>query len=218
MWISAVCAILLTLCAPVHAQNAAEIPEAPDTTNGPTAGQPERLDLVLVENPGHVVSRLERARSLEKLGETDAAMADYTWLMEHRPDLPHAFNNAARLLASKGKHQEAIKLLERGIATDPIYATMFSNLREIFASLASRAYRAALEEPDSPDDVSEIDEPLVMELKRVEPTQTDVASGSIGDALAADTTQQPESLTATGEQVNRDLEEPAGEKIASRED
>lgn len=113
----------------------------------------DRIQAMLADHPGNPNLRFERARLMELRGLHDQAMADYRWLLDHHPELPEAYNNMARLLALRGDFDLAITTLEQGMATNPAYHTMFMNLRTIFDTLAQRAYRSALREPQSAEDV-----------------------------------------------------------------
>lgn len=112
-----------------------------------------QIQAMLSDHPGNPHLRFERARLLEVRGLHDQAMADYRWLLDHYPELPEAYNNMARLLALQGDIDLAITTLEQGMATNAAYHKMFTNLRTIYDTLAQRAYRSALHEPESAEDV-----------------------------------------------------------------
>ena len=170
--------VLLIFSVPFHLS--ADVGITPGATETPVEQEPlAELNRAIDTDPGNVNARLARAQWFEETDRPDAAMADYQWLMTNRPDLPHAYNGAARLLASRGDLERAIDVLERGIETDAVYATMFSNLRRIFASLASRAYETALNEPQSGEDLDRLDAPLALELRRLPPDEGQNGFGGI---------------------------------------
>ena len=99
-------------------------------------------------------------------------MRDYRWLLDHRPERPEAYNNLSRLLAARGELTRAIALLEQGLTTDPVYQLLFENLRTLYGAMAQRAYRDALKEAGTPDEVAPLDEEFSVDLKPVESLET----------------------------------------------
>ncbi len=157
-----------------------------------------RLSAQIAEHPRQAELRFERARLLEANGFFDGAMRDYRWLLDNRPEQPEAYNNLARLHAARGELNRAISLLERGLATHPVYHIIFDNLRSLYESMAQRAYHAALTEPDSPDDVEPVDEDFGVNLTAVKSIDSD--SVAIAPARPGTATSTPNSppTTSTG--------------------
>ncbi len=151
-----------------------------------------RVNEEIARHPGRESSRFERARILENLALPDAAIQDYRWLLDHRPERPEAYNNLARLLAARGELPRAIALLEQGLATHPVYHLLFENLRSLYGAMAQKAYRDALTEAGSPEEVAPLDEEFGVELQPVEsmaPSDTSplpgAASSGQADRMAA---------------------------------
>lgn len=148
--------------------------------NDPLAG----LNQAVVSEPNRIEIRFERAKLLEERGRLEAAMKDYRWVLDHYPERPEAYNNAARLRAMQGKFDEAIALLEQGMSTNPIYRTMLANLREIYNSLARHAYQSALREPRSAEDILPFNPQVGVELQAMELNER--AGGSMVPGTAHD--------------------------------
>lgn len=71
---------------------------------------------------------------------TPEAIQVYSKLIQDYPSLPEPYNNLAALYASQGQYEKARDTLEKGLRTDPAYATAYRNLNEIYTQLASQAY------------------------------------------------------------------------------
>lgn len=84
--------------------------------------------------------RFTRGLLLADLHRTDEAILVFSKLTQDYPGLPEPYNNLAALYATRGQYEEAQDALERGLRTDPAYATAYRNLNEINTRLASKAY------------------------------------------------------------------------------
>jgi ketosteroid isomerase-like protein len=73
------------------------------------------------------------------------AIQVFTRLIQDYPDLPEPYNNLAALYVGQGQYEKARDVLERGLRTDPVYATAYRNLNEVYAQLANRAYDHTLQ-------------------------------------------------------------------------
>ncbi len=72
------------------------------------------------------------------------AIRIFQTLTEDYPGLPEPFNNLAVLYAEQGMYPKARDALLQAIKTHPTYATAQENLGDIYAKMASEAYRDAL--------------------------------------------------------------------------
>jgi tetratricopeptide (TPR) repeat protein len=84
--------------------------------------------------------RFTKGVLLADLHRNDEAIQVFSKLTQDYPDLPEPYNNLAALYAARGNNEEAQDTLERGLRTDPAYATAYRNLNEINARIASSAY------------------------------------------------------------------------------
>jgi hypothetical protein len=84
--------------------------------------------------------RFIRGVLLADLHRNDEAIKVFSKLTQDYPDLPEPYNNLAALYAAQGQNEEAQDTLERGMRTDPAYATAYRNLNEINARIATMAY------------------------------------------------------------------------------
>ena len=106
----------------------------------------EQIDAYLASQPkdawGRNITQLRflRGTLLAEQKRTPEAIRVFLKLTQDYPDLPEPYNNLAALYAAQGQPEEARDALERGLRTDPAYATAYRNLNEIYAQLATRAY------------------------------------------------------------------------------
>lgn len=83
----------------------------------------------------------------QQLQQGDVAGAEQTFsrLLEAYPMAPQPYNNLAALAASQGDLEQARMLLERAMATDTAYATVYRNLGMVYAEMARDSYGRALQ-------------------------------------------------------------------------
>ncbi len=76
-------------------------------------------------------------------GQREAAITTYETLIQDYPELPEPYNNVAVLYASQGRLQKARESLDMAIRNSRSYAIAYENLGDVYARLASEAYRQA---------------------------------------------------------------------------
>ena len=59
------------------------------------------------------------------------------------PEIPDPYNNLARLEASEGRLEDAIRLLQRALLINPDFALARKNLGDIYLALARECYEKA---------------------------------------------------------------------------
>ena len=105
-------------------------------------------DSVLEANPKLIVAQFIRAQGLSLLGNIDEAISMYEAILKSnqspRHSLPEIYNNLATLYAMQGKLDVARQTLEKGIATNEQYKTLYENLSAIYVEMARGAYSKAL--------------------------------------------------------------------------
>nr|VFK43647.1 MAG: Tetratricopeptide repeat-containing protein [Candidatus Kentron sp. TC]VFK45160.1 MAG: Tetratricopeptide repeat-containing protein [Candidatus Kentron sp. TC]VFK58318.1 MAG: Tetratricopeptide repeat-containing protein [Candidatus Kentron sp. TC] len=104
-----------------------------------------RLDDYLDKNPGDAQGRFLKGIVFSDQKEFDKAIEVFVSLTEDYPQLPEPYNNLAVLYAGEGKYLKARDALLVAIKTHPSYATAHENLGDIYAKMASEAYKKALE-------------------------------------------------------------------------
>ena len=102
------------------------------------------LDGYLRRNPDDERARFLQGVLLAESGDGDAAKMVFEELLASFPESPDALNNLAVLYAADNLPDRAIEILEQALAAHPSYGTVFLNLRRVYGSLASDAYRQAL--------------------------------------------------------------------------
>ena len=84
------------------------------------------------------------------MGNIDSAEKLFTSLATKYPEFPEGFNNLAVIHAEKGNYPEAIETLQRSFQSHSSYKHIYSNLKALYATLASEAYSKALDLKDQP--------------------------------------------------------------------
>ena len=108
-----------------------------------------------VPDPGAAVAagvRIERQvaeevrKGLELVAQARAeeAATHFRALIERYPARPEPYNNLAALYALQGRLEESKAVLEKALATDNNYATVYENLGIIYAEMARESYGKAL--------------------------------------------------------------------------
>lgn len=106
----------------------------------------EQVDAYLAAQPkdawGRNITQMRflKGTLLADLHRNDEAIRVFAKLTQDYPDLPEPYNNLATLYAIQGNYDGAKDALERGLRTDPAYATAYRNLNEIYARIATSAY------------------------------------------------------------------------------
>ncbi len=115
------------------------------------------LWLLLVITPvvsGQIVATAPNAGALERFEEGIALVAQdkaeeairiFEELTRSYPDWPEPHNNLAVLYAARGEEKKAEQALLAALNAHPSYALVYQNLRTLYAGMAGRAYRKALQ-------------------------------------------------------------------------
>jgi tetratricopeptide (TPR) repeat protein len=102
-------------------------------------------DKYLANSPNDAQMLFLKGVILTQQGEKQNAINVFTRLTEKYPALPEPYNNLAVLHAAEGQYDKARTILEKGMRTNPSYATTYDNLGAVYAKLASQAYDKALQ-------------------------------------------------------------------------
>lgn len=140
---SVLSALMLGVCCAASAQSLdARLERQYAEKNWPAALALIEADLVT--KPGDVGMQIQRGVVLSNLNRTADALAAFRKVAAEHPDMPGPLNNIAVLLAAQGDLNGAKESLERAIRTNPIYATTYENLGDLYSHMAAEAYRKAL--------------------------------------------------------------------------
>jgi predicted Zn-dependent protease len=71
---------------------------------------------ILALDPGNSFARYGIAMELSRMGETDAALAEFDALLEKDPDYTAGYFMSAQTLAAAGRSSEAIARLQSGVS------------------------------------------------------------------------------------------------------
>ncbi|MDH5378293.1 MAG: DUF3808 domain-containing protein, partial [Gammaproteobacteria bacterium] len=114
-------------------------------------GNPQHaLDLIneaLNKSPNDYTLRFHKSRALSQLGNSDEA-ARLLVQLENEESRPEVLNNLSWIYAANGDYKHAQASLQQALKLDPRFATIYTNLNNIYAALASEAYQKALGEKD----------------------------------------------------------------------
>nr|VFK12401.1 MAG: Tetratricopeptide repeat-containing protein [Candidatus Kentron sp. LPFa]VFK28582.1 MAG: Tetratricopeptide repeat-containing protein [Candidatus Kentron sp. LPFa] len=105
----------------------------------------KQLDAYLDKNPGDAQGHFLQGIVYSDQKAFDKAIEVFASLTKDYPQLPEPHNNLAVLYAGSGKYLKARDALLVAIQTHPSYATAHENLGDIYAMMASEAYKKALE-------------------------------------------------------------------------
>ncbi len=133
---------------------AAQADDAADIARLARSGQGEealrRIDALLAKQPADAQMRFMKGVMLSETRPADA-IAIFSKLTQDYPKLPEPYNNLAVLYAAAGQYDKARAALDKALRTHPAYATVFDNLGDVHARLASQAYDKALQiQPGKP--------------------------------------------------------------------
>jgi tetratricopeptide (TPR) repeat protein len=77
----------------------------------------EILKQVLEQNPNDAFARYGLAMEYSRVGEIEAALAEFKKLLELHPNYIAGYQMAGQMLSAAGRNEEARQMLEAGIAT-----------------------------------------------------------------------------------------------------
>ena len=104
-----------------------------------------KADEYLAKNPRDPQMRFLKGLIQQDGGQREAAIATYEALIQDYPELPEPYNNVAVLYASQGNYDKAREALEMATRNSRSYAIAHENLGDVYAQLAIKAYRQALQ-------------------------------------------------------------------------
>ncbi|MBF0589634.1 MAG: tetratricopeptide repeat protein [Magnetococcales bacterium] len=106
----------------------------------------KKLRSFLSREPKNDEARFLLGLILTEQKKRDQAIAVFQALTRERPEYPEPFNNLAVLYADQGHYEKARQALIKALETHPSYATAQENLGDIYAKMAARSYRKALQQ------------------------------------------------------------------------
>lgn len=102
------------------------------------------IELRLHDNPNVMPLLFLKAKTLDQVGKNQQSMVVYHKIIRLYPDHPEAYNNLAVLYATQGELQRAKNILQKGLATNPAYFKIYTNINTIFLEMARDSYIKAL--------------------------------------------------------------------------
>lgn len=102
------------------------------------------FDRVLANNPRNAQARFQRAWALAQSGREDEAIKAFAEMAQDFPELPEPHNNLALLYAKRGDLKRAEAELLLATQVKPAFAIAYTNLGDVYRSLAEQAYAEAL--------------------------------------------------------------------------
>ncbi len=105
---------------------------------------------LLIKHPGHARIQFLTAFAYQKTQKNWKAAYHYKKLILQHPELPEPRNNLAMIFIADGDYEKASQLLVDAINTHKSYAIAYQNLNQIYASMASEAYKQAVSDSADP--------------------------------------------------------------------
>ncbi len=99
---------------------------------------------ILTKLPAQFEAQFIRAQALSRLGKTEEAIELYKSILKSNLVQPEVYNNLATLYARQGNLDLARQTLDKGMATNAQYKTLYDNLSAIYVEMARGAYSKAL--------------------------------------------------------------------------
>jgi len=91
------------------------------------------------------LERFEEGIELVAQNDTGEAIRIFEELTRNYPEWPEPHNNLAVLYAARGEEKKAEQALLAALNAHPSYSLVYQNLRALYADMAGRAYRKALQ-------------------------------------------------------------------------
>jgi len=110
---------------------------------GKTAEALTQAQTYLARNARDPQMRFLQGSAQSASGDTQAAIATFTQLIQEYPELPEPYNNLAVLYASQGQLEEARNALLQAVRNNPDYPVAYENLGDIYLRLAHQAFAQA---------------------------------------------------------------------------
>ncbi|WP_290705039.1 tetratricopeptide repeat protein [Amphritea sp.] len=111
---------------------------------GDLKGAFDKVNSYLASNPKDPNGWLLYGISLINQNKLDEAADVFSRLVQLYPESPEPYNNLAVVHARKGENDKAVEVLLQAFETHPSYAQVQTNLKAVYATLATQAYNRAL--------------------------------------------------------------------------
>ena len=172
---------------------------------------------LLLKQPGNARIQFLTAFAYQQDHNNQKAAEHYKELILQHPELPEPRNNLAMIFIADGDYEKASQLLVDAINTQQSYAIAYQNLNRIYASMASEAYKQAVNESAEPpkrrplieltalSELESIDASLTSATPPVQNKPVDITSKQTVSAEAESQEQKPViALTESSEQESVD--------------
>jgi Flp pilus assembly protein TadD len=181
-------------------------------SKGDLEGAFDRVNDYLVTNPKDPNGWLLYGISLINQNKLNEAADIFSKLIRLYPDSPEPYNNLAVVYARKGDNEKAVDVLLQAFETHPSYAQVQSNLKAVYAALATQAYNRALDLDTSHKApranlgvLDQVYQPASATLLASAPAQQSVAAASEATAKPAASVSQPAAQVVASAQPKTGL-------------
>jgi tetratricopeptide (TPR) repeat protein len=148
---------------------------------------------LLRKQPKDIQLQFLTALAFQKNNQPRQAIRYYKTIIDAHPELPEPRNNLAIIYQQQGEYDKAVKLLIDSLNTDPVYATAWKNLNNIYQALASEAYRKALSDDKQPH--SMMDKISLTTLETLQQNQTSSDATQMNMLASVSETQSAAAVT-----------------------
>lgn len=176
---------------------------------GDLKGAFDKVNSYLASNPKDPNGWLLYGISLINQNKLDEAADVFSRLIQLYPESPEPYNNLAVIHARRGENDKAVEVLLQAFETHPSYAQVQTNLKAVYATLATQAYNRALN-LDSTTQNRRANLGILDQVYNPAPTQTIIASSVQTPAVSP-------SVLATETAVEASAKQPSELIIEERQ-
>ncbi len=189
--------VILSLFLYSTVSTAASLSEAKALHNkGNTRQALTEIDSYLQEDANNINALFFKAQLQYELGRRDSAVATYRSIIKQAPKQLEAYNNLAAIYAQHNNLHAASEVLEQAIHVDPVYATIYDNLRAVYWDMSKRHVRAALKlKPlNSGAKLVAINAPSNLPDTEPDPTSVAASAATVASKASVEATAEPKPI------------------------
>ena len=189
--------VILSLFLYSTVSTAASLSEAKALHNkGNTLQALTEIDSYLQEDADNINALFFKAQLQYELGRRDSAVATYRSIIKQAPKQLEAYNNLAAIYAQHNNLHAASEVLEQAIHVDPVYATIYDNLRAVYWDMSKRHVRAALKlKPlNSGAKLVAINAPSNLPDTEPDPTSVAASAATVASKASVEATAEPKPI------------------------
>ncbi|MFK5925836.1 MAG: tetratricopeptide repeat protein [Desulfuromusa sp.] len=165
-----------------------------------SAAAPEVVSAIVeskVNLDNNFTTALDQGLKLWQAADFNGAEAEFKQIIADYQEDPRAYNNLAAFYAAQGNYDQARDYLEKALATDENYATIYRNLGSVYAEMARGSYGRALQL----DRVKTLISLPVFSSQGVVKLKSVTGVAMLVSETEVETATEPSALTVAGQQI-----------------